>query len=128
MKNYKEQLSKEERIAQNLYILIGNSREAILPEEIIFIAADINYSTFYMRHRQFTTSFHLGFFEQSLQEQSNFVRINKSYLINLNFLQDLAWEKPQKEVLLSNGISLPISRRKAKQLKDTLWDKLNVIG
>jgi DNA-binding LytR/AlgR family response regulator len=41
-------------------------------------------------------------------------------------LQDLAWEKPQKEVLLSNGISLPISRRKAKQLKETLLEKLNV--
>jgi two-component system, LytTR family, response regulator len=126
MKYFKDNLSKNEQVAQNLFILKKDGRKQVNTEEIIYIQAHINYSTFYTRTQQFTTAFHLGFFEQSLQEQPNFVRISKSYLINLNFLADLNWNQRQKAVQLSNGISLPISRRKAKQLKDTLWDKLNV--
>jgi two-component system, LytTR family, response regulator len=126
MKYFKDNLSKNEQVAQNLFILKKDGRKQVNTEEIIYIQAHINYSTFYTRTQQFTTAFHLGFFEQSLEEQPNFVRINKSYLINLDFLTDLNWDKAQKEVRLSNGISLPISRRKAKQLKETLWQKLNV--
>jgi DNA-binding LytR/AlgR family response regulator len=125
MKYFKDNLPKEERIAQNLFILKKDGREQVKAEEIIYIQADINYSTFYTRTQHFTTAFHLGFFEQSLQEQPNFVRISKSYILNINYLQRLVWSKNAKEVQLRDGTRLSISRRRARVLKEVLWGKLN---
>lgn len=125
MKYYNAQLPETERVAQNLFILIKTERVEIKPEEIIYMQADINYTTFVTLNRRFTTAFHLGFFEKSLEVYPYLIRISKSFIVNINYLKDLRWQKVAKEACLLDGTSLPISRRRAKELKDVLWQKLN---
>jgi two-component system LytT family response regulator len=125
MKHFKPHLPKTEQVAQNLFILTARGRVTVQPEDIIYLEANINYTTFYTIQRQFTTSFHLKFFGEALQEHPDFLRINKSYIINLNYLENLDWHKNTKQASLANGAKLPISRRKAKALKEILWSKLN---
>jgi len=125
MKYYNAQLPETERVAQNLFILIKTERVEIKPEEIIYMQADINYTTFVTLNRRFTTAFHLGFFEKSLETHPYLIRISKSFIVNINYLKDLRWQKLAKEAHLFDGTSLPISRRRAKELKDVLWQKLN---
>ena len=125
MKHFKSHLAKTEKVAQNLYIRTSKGRVNVLPQDIIYLEAEINYTTFHTRYSSFTTSFHLKFFGQALNEHPDFLRINRAYLININYLIGLDWEKNIKEAQLINGACLPISRRKAKQLKDILWNKLN---
>lgn len=125
MKYYNAQLPETERVAQNLFILIKTERVEIKPEEIIYMQADINYTTFVTLNRRFTIAFHLGFFEKSLETHPYLIRISKSFIVNINYLKDLSWHKVAKEARLLDGTSLPISRRRAKELKEVLWQKLN---
>lgn len=125
MKYYNAQLPETEKVAQNLFILIKTERVEIKPEEIIYMQADINYTNFVTLNRRFTTAFHLGFFEKSLETHPYLVRISKSFIVNINYLKDLRWQKVAKEARLLDGTSLPISRRRAKELKDVLWQKIN---
>lgn len=125
MKYYNAQLPETEKVAQNLFILIKTERVEIKPEEIIYMQADINYTNFVTLNRRFTTAFHLGFFEKSLETHPYLVRISKSFIVNINYLKDLRWQKVAKEARLLDGTSLPISRRRAKELKDVLWQKVN---
>jgi DNA-binding LytR/AlgR family response regulator len=125
MKYYKDELPLTENVAQNLCFLHKNERIKINPDEVIYIEASINYSTFVTCRQTLTTSFHLGFFAESLKLLPNFIRINKSHLININYLKDLDWQKDTKEACLVNGSRLPISRRKAKEFKNVLWGKVS---
>ncbi|PLK45247.1 LytTR family DNA-binding domain-containing protein [Emticicia sp. TH156] len=125
MKHYKPALPKTQHVAQNLYIMINGIRISISPEEIIYLEASINYTTFHTRNNKFTSAFHLKFFDEVLKEHTYFVRINKSYILNLNYLEALNWKRDTKEVRLADGTMLPISRRRASGIKDMLWKKLN---
>ena len=125
MKYFKEQRPKDTRVAQNFFIYLKDGRVEIKPEEIIYIEADVNYTKFVTNTIHFTSSFHLGFFEKSLESKPNFLRINKSHLLNINYLQGLDWTKTTKEAQLHDGTCLPISRRKARALKDLLWERVN---
>jgi len=125
MKHFKPLLPKTEHVAQNLYILTNGIRICVLPEEIIYLEASINYTTFHTENSKFMSSFHLKFFDEVLKEHSDFVRINKSYILNLKYLEALHWKKALKEVRLANGTCLPVSRRRASGLKEMLRSKLN---
>lgn len=125
MKYHKQDLSENEPVAQNLFFLHKSERIRLNPDEVIYIEASVNYARLVTCRMTLTTSFHLGFFAESLKQHPNFIRINKSHLINLNYLKSLDWQKDTKEACLVNGSRLPISRRKAKALKDILWDKVN---
>lgn len=125
MKQYNPSLPKTNHVAQNLFIMINGNRVAIQPKDIIYLEADVNYTIFHTRSSKFTTAFHLKFFDAALKEHNDFIRINKSYILNLNYLEDLRWKKAYKEARLTNGTRLTISRRKASGVKEILWNKVN---
>ena len=125
MKQFKPCLSKENHVTQNLFILVNGNRKAIRPQDIIYLEADVNYTIFHTRDSKFMTAFHLKFFDAVLKEYTDFIRINKSYILNVNYLEDLRWKKAFKEARLTNGTRLTISRRKASGVKEVLWNKVN---
>ncbi|MBA4848780.1 LytTR family DNA-binding domain-containing protein [Emticicia sp. BO119] len=125
MKQFNPYLSRTNQVTQNLFILVNGNRKAIQPQDIIYLEADINYTIFHTRHSKFITAFHLKFFDAALKEHSDFIRINKSYILNVNYLQDLRWKKAYKEARLINGERLTISRRKASGVKEILYKKIN---
>lgn len=63
----------------------------------------------------------LGDVEQ-LIPNSMFTRIHKSYLVNLQYLNALQGEPV--EVQLSNGIKLPVSRRRVQDVKIALSNRM----
>lgn len=80
--------------------------------EIIRIEADSNYSVFHLENRDnITVSRVLKEYEEILPE-SQFVRIHKSSIVNLNYLKEYS-SKNGLEVLLKNGEKIPVSRRRA---------------
>ncbi|WP_165372244.1 LytR/AlgR family response regulator transcription factor [Emticicia agri] len=126
MKQFKPSLPKTEHVAQNLFIMINGNRVAIQPQDIIYLEADINYTIFHTRNSKFTTAFHLKFFDAVLKEHSDFLRINKSYILNLKYLEGVRWQKAFKEARLTDGTCLPISRRRASGVKEILWNKMYI--
>ena len=76
--------------------------------EILYCEASRNYSLFHLKGgEKVVVSKPLKAFEEML-ERLNFFRINRSYIINLNFLRGYS-RKHRGEVLLSNGLSFSIS-------------------
>jgi two-component system LytT family response regulator len=100
-----------------LNILGLNGREQIPTEDIIYLEADINYTTIHMVSKtKRTTSFTLRKVEERIAD-SDFMRINRGLSINRNYLQNISQFKKEAFVTLSNGLILPVSRRRYNDIK-----------
>jgi len=90
--------------------------------DILYCVSDGNYTTFVMTDEtEIVISKNLKHFESKLQN-FNFLRIHKSYLVNLDHIDFLIKEQGGS-VIMKNGKSLPISRKSKKEL----YDKMNVL-
>jgi len=80
--------------------------------EIVHIEADSNYSVFHLDQRdKITVSRVLKEYEEILPD-SQFVRIHKSSIVNLNYIKEYN-SRNGLEVLLKNGQKIAVSRRRA---------------
>lgn len=85
----------------------------IVPNEIIHLVADINYTTIYFKDgTSFYSSYTLGYFEKKHKLPSNFLRINRSIIINTDFLGKVKSEAGKMYAYLQNGNCFKISRRR----------------
>ena len=80
-------------------------------EEILFCKSSGRYTEFYLKNkRKLIASKSLGEYEQEL-DQNYFYRIHKSFIVNLNCIQQIN-KKAGNYCELEDGTSLPISRRR----------------
>jgi len=83
-------------------------------EKIIYCESDNNYTRFYLQNKQkILVSKTLKEYEEIL-EPFHFLRIHQSYLINMSFLEQI--NKRENQVVLADGIKLPVSTRKKEFL------------
>jgi two-component system LytT family response regulator len=88
-------------------------------DDIIHIAADSNYSTFYFANNdKITVSKVLKEYEEILPD-NQFVRIHKSSIVNLNYLKEYN-SRNGLEVILKNGEKIAVSRRRASDFVERL--------
>jgi two-component system LytT family response regulator len=86
------------------------------PKEIIRCEADGNYTHFYMLdNRYILASRPIGFYGGLLPEP-NFIRCHKSSLVNRYFISTIN----DKEMILSDGSVVPISRRRMSTVKELM--------
>lgn len=93
----------------------------VQPQDIVMLKANINYTEFHFENgeviiisktlKSFQNTFHLH----------GFVRINKSDMINIQFLT--ATRSQYSYVTLTNNIELSVSRRRRKDLKSFVYDQ-----
>jgi DNA-binding LytR/AlgR family response regulator len=89
-------------------------------EQILYLQADINYTTIHMLGKaKHTMSFTLRKVEERIAS-NHFLRINRGISINKNFISRISLLKKEAFVVLQNGIILPVSRRKYNSLKDSI--------
>ena len=89
------------------------NKQQIIPNEIIHLVADINYTTiFFIDGSSFYSSYTLGYFEKKYTLPSNFLRISRSTIINTDFLGKIKIEEGKMYAYLQNGNCFKISRRK----------------
>lgn len=79
-------------------------------EKIIYVQAESNYSRIFMEDTQQLLRITLGELEKQLCH-SDFVRIHKSYLVNVSYITDIK----DKHIIIHNQ-QLPISIRKVKEV------------
>lgn len=85
--------------------------------DIIYCKAENNYTLIFSNKKKSFVSKTLGHYEQMLSEYG-FFRINRSFLINLKYVERI--EKSIPEVILINDIRIPISGRRKKQFFEIL--------
>jgi two-component system LytT family response regulator len=94
-----------------MYITIDRHL-AVRPSQILMLKADINYTHIFMSDGSSVTSSRtLRIFEQRLSNQA-FFRLNRSVIINLNFMVDFQVELAT--IRLENDEAIAISRRRVK--------------
>lgn len=97
----------------------GQGYSLVNIEDIIHIAADSNYSIFYLQNKdKITVSKVLKEYEEILPD-NQFVRIHKSSIVNLNYVKEYN-SKNGLEVILKNGEKIAVSRRRASDFADKI--------
>ncbi|AXE20577.1 LytTR family transcriptional regulator [Runella rosea] len=93
-----------------------NGNNTIDPKQILFLVAQGNYTLFHLKMgEQVLTSLPLGTYVSTL-EWYGFVRIHKSYLVNLDCLQECTIQR-FSIVTFPNGEVVEIARRRRNKLK-----------
>lgn len=87
-----------------LLVKDGNATVVIKIDEIRYIKSESNYVVFYLNEKKVMSLMSLKNLEIQLPE--NFVRVQKSYIVNLNFLEEL-----RTEHLIIDGTQIPIGAK-----------------
>lgn len=116
-------LSSQHRI-DKITLPHTNGFHIVDTNDIIYVEADSNYSIFHLNDdRRLVISKPLKEFEDIL-DASDFVRIHKSALINLQYVNSYS-NKHGSEVILKNNAALAISRRRASEFQEKMREFLS---
>jgi DNA-binding LytR/AlgR family response regulator len=90
-------------------------RQNFYPEEIAFLQAEINYTKIFLMSGQFViVATTLKKLEQRLQNTNQFIRINKTFMVNLGYVVDIQ----DATIRLENDLQIAFSRRKWKRFEE----------
>ena len=116
-------------------IIISTSNELVrvLPERIVYILSDGNYSTLVLHDKtEHLITFNLSHFQKLIEKQlkdeaSQFIRIGKSLIINRDYIYRINLAKQQlvmSDMALNQAFMLSASKEALKQLKQVLENEL----
>ncbi len=95
-------------------------RKHIPTDDIIYMESEVNYTNVYTAdNRKHISSFTLKKLEARIVE-SDFHRINRGCLVNLNHITEITGLKRNAQAKLSNGSVLTISRRKFEKITEKI--------
>ena len=110
-------LLKEQRVSK-LAIKERGKITFVDINDLIYLKADGVYSEIYTKDETtYVTSFNLGHYER-LIEENGFKRIHRSYLVNVNEIREYLTNDHQ--VVLNNGVSLPVSKPMRKEINNLI--------
>lgn len=114
LREFKEIYSK---VMDNPKISVSDSKgvHILKVDTILYCSSEGNYTTFFLSdEREIIVSKNLKYFEGKLKD-FKFLRVHKSYLINVNYV-DFVVKEQGGAVILKNGTSVPITRNAKKEL------------
>ncbi|MEM6829757.1 MAG: LytTR family DNA-binding domain-containing protein [Bacteroidota bacterium] len=110
-----------EKMPKRIAISSLDGVKVVNVEDIQYLSADKNYTTFHLNDGELIVSKSLGEFEKLLQDYE-FFRVHRSVLINMVHLAEYKKGK-EARVRLNNGVELEVSRNR----KDQLLEKLKLM-
>ena len=101
--------------------LRSNGGNIVIPvEQITYLEANVNYTIVHtLGNKIYLSSRTIKHFEDLL-DKNNFVRVHKSHIINLSFIQNFEIGRHNGEIKLECGKQVEISRRKLKQISERM--------
>jgi len=110
LQNFLDEKKEHQRIA----ISSMEGLQFIMTDDIIYLEANSNYTSFYLtNNRKITATKTLKDFEEILPT-TIFIRIHHSYLINKNGVEKYI-KGEGGQVIMKNGITLDVARRKKEE-------------
>jgi len=98
---------------------LNNKIVLIEPDNILYCKSDGSYTTVFMRDKtEYLVSKNIKHIEDLLPSDT-FIRIHKSYIVNLNEIKELI-KQGSGEIVLSNDKIIPISRSHRKRVFEAL--------
>lgn len=88
-------------------------------EDVVHFKAEGHYTTVYTKTEEYLCNLSLSELEARLSPD-NFVRVHRSYMINIHFAKSFVKEDDQCNIVMLSDVMIPISRSKVKMLKTML--------
>jgi len=111
------QNAESQATGSNMAMRVAGKRNMIKLGDILYLKSAKNYTIFKLADgREIISSKTLRIFEEELDEIPNFVRLHRSYIINLEYVKDLYFNCRGGEVLIHDQ-KIIISRRKAAEFR-----------
>jgi len=112
-----EEILRNNRKPDKICLTHSKGLDIIEHKNITHVESDNYYSTFHlMCNTKIMMSKTLKHYEEILGE--DFVRVHRSFLVNLRHISKLIFDDCQ--VILSNRVSIPVSRRRVSQVANRL--------
>jgi two-component system, LytTR family, response regulator len=110
---------KQERAKQRIVVSTARGDLLIDADEIDWIEADDYYAAIHARQGRYLIRESLASLEQRL-DSGCFVRVHRSAIVKIERIRELRNESGETLLLLSNGASVPVSRRRRAQVTKLL--------
>jgi two-component system LytT family response regulator len=111
----------ESKAVSNIIVVDKGYQNAIPISSIIAIEAQESYSIIYTEEKNYTASKNLKHFENLLEENQKFFRVHKSWVINLDYLEN--YSKSLLEIRLKNGMTTKLSKYKKAEFEEVIKSK-----
>lgn len=112
-------LKKEMQENRKIPISVSNKIILVEPDEILYLKSDGSYTTIFLKDgKEYLASKNIKFFEDLLPEPI-FLRIHKSYIVNIREIKEFL-KHGNGEVVLSNDKIIPVSRRHRQDILNAL--------
>lgn len=108
----------ETNVLTNIIVSDKGYQNAISISTIIAIEAQESYSIIYTEDKKYTASKNLKHFENLLSENNRFFRVHKSWIVNLDFLEN--YSKSLLEIRLKNGMTTKLSKYKKAEFEEAI--------
>jgi len=107
-----------------IYIMIGNKREKIYPSQIIFCKNDEHYIELHYANNEILL-IRMKISELFVElETFDFIRIHSRYIVNMTYVKKIR----RQEIILTNGKTVPISRKYQKQCTEYVMKHMKGMG
>lgn len=115
-----ETLDEKTETIDRVVVKTGSKIKVIPAEKILYIEAQDDYVMIYAEDGKHLKEKTMKYFESHL-DSNQFIRIHRSYIVNVNFIVQLEhFTKESYVVVLKNGIKLKVSDSGYKNLKSRL--------
>lgn len=112
-------LNNEQNKRKKIVIKTGDGERFLHVQDIIYISAEDKYAVIYTQSQHYVSDCSLKDYEEQLTPYG-FFRIHRKHLINMYHHKAIKGS----DIVLSSGISLPISKRKITAYRRTLFSCL----
>ncbi len=117
MKKLANHIADTQETLDRVVVKTGSKIKVIPVDTILYLESQDDYVMIYVTDGKFLKQQTMKYFEQHL-DVSKFVRIHRSYLVNVNTIKQLElYEKNAYLAVLSNGAKLKVSDNGYKSLK-----------
>lgn len=126
-RNRKRENKKIEALLHNLKntnkritVHVGDKVKLIEESDILYIEADGRYSNIYTADdEKYTTPRNLKDFEDNFGDQTSFIRISKTYMVNATYIKEYSKGEPFV-IKMNTGTTFEVARRKKAEVLEKL--------
>jgi len=105
---------------KRITVHVGDRVKLIEESDIIYIEADGRYSNIYTSDEQkYTTPRNIKDFEDNFCDQTSFIRISKTYMVNATYIKEYSKGEPFV-IKMNNGTTFEVARRKKAEVLEKL--------
>lgn len=91
-------------------------------QDILYLKADINYTEFYMKDGKKLVSSSTLKHHEADERLKDFLRVSKSYMVNLQYIGQYCAHHKDVRIYLTNGYEIKVARRRCVEIKRNLKD------